>query len=362
MKRMIAAVLAALMLAFMLTASASTPGSSADPLVTRSYLEGDFADALKSDISLTIGGAADSAIERLDDIFGMHAGHSFAPGFTAIPIAGGGSITLFMGGSFILLTGSATLTVSSGSVINVSTGSEAASGSPLTRNQRYFCTENTTAVITASSASTGQIDGYYFAGAGVPQPAPEPPLGQHSVFRDVMGSDWFFAAVDFVYENGLFAGMTHDSFEPGTMMSRAMFVTVLHRLDGLPEYGAGRVFYDVRDPAQYYYDAVMWASENGIVTGYDDRTFLPDRNVSREQMAVFMHRYTAYRDGDLSASGAAFEAFPDVRQVSGYAADALRWAVSKEVIRGSDGRLMPLEPATRAQVAQIFFNYSGNVG
>jgi len=356
LKRTITAALVLIALLFMVTASAATVGSSADPLITRSYLDGAFASALKSEITVTLSDATDKAIGKLDDIYKKHVGYTFAPRFTKISLAQGDTVSLSTGSSFILLSGSASLNVTGGTVINVSTGGEAASGSRLAQYQRYFCTENTTARITASSATTGQVDGYYLVGGGVDAPAP------HLPFADVPGGAWFFKAIDYVYENELFTGTSATTFSPNSPMTRAMFVTVLHRLDGRPSTASGEGFSDVSNPSQYYYGAVRWANANKIVTGYTDGTFHPDVHVTREQMAAIMYRYATYKGRDQSVTGTVFDTFPDRTQVSGYAAHAMRWSVTWEIIRGSDGKLLPQNTATRAEVAQIVYNYCQNVG
>ena len=355
LKRLTAAGLALLMLMFMTTASASSPGSSADPLITRSYLEGAYSESLKISISQTIGGAADRAAAKLESMYRVQAGYVFAPRFTFVSLAAGESLTLPMGSSFILLSGSASLNVVSGTAVNVSTGNEAPSGTALAVRERYFGAENASIVVTAASAATGQVDGYYLAGgAGA--------SGTHRAFYDVLAGNWFYGAVDYVYQKGLFQGTGANMFSPAMSMSRAMFVTVLHRLEGLPSPSANaRPFRDVA-AGTYYHEAVMWASENDIVTGYEDGTFRPDVSISREQMATLMYRYAEFKGHDMVAAGNTFDAFPDARAVSGYALDAMRWAVSMEIIRGSDGRLLPKDTATRAQVAQIFLNYDESIG
>lgn len=341
------------MLLFMSTASASSAGTAGDTLITLSYLENVFAPSLRTDISKSFKSSADKAMLRLDEIYRKYVEYSFTPGYMQVSFTSGDSIMLTMGGSVILLSGSATLTVTGGAVINISTGSEAASGSQLNRNQRYFCTEETTARITANSPSTCLVDGYYIAmGDGVSYPNKP-----HAVFRDVLERHWFFAAVDFVYEKGLFQGTSDNIFSPGTSMTRGMFVTVLHRLDGRPEAGAGGVFTDVQDTSQYYFNAVTWANANSIVTGYGDGTFRPNTAVTREQMAAIMHRYAAYKGRDMSAPGDEYSRFPDRSDVSDYAVAPMQWAVSRGVINGSDGLLLPGSTATRAQVAQIIYNY-----
>jgi len=355
LKRTIAAGLAMVMLLFMVTASATSAGSTANPLITRYYLEGVFSTSLKAEITGTLGGAADKAMDKLDELQKNYIGYSFASKFTQVSLVDGGMVSLATGGSFILLTGSASVSVISGTVINVSTGSEVASGSRLSQYQRYFCAENTTARITASSAATGQVDGYYQVSGSKPPAAQLP-------FNDVPESAWFYAAIEFVYENGLFTGTSAALFSPNTPMTRAMFVTVLHRVDGRPATSAGDSFSDVTNPSQYYYNAVEWANANSIVTGYTDGTFKPDNHVTREQMAAIMYRYATYKQRDLSTPGTVFDAFPDTSEISGYAAHPMRWAVSKEVIRGSNGRLLPQNTATRAEVAQIVYNYCEKIG
>jgi len=352
---MIAAGLVFIMLICMAAASASSPGSSADPLITLSYLDTQYSASLRNDVSKALGGVTDSAMGKLDEIFREYIGYDFAPKFTPVTLTAGGTISLSSGASFILLSGSATLTVPSGTVINISTGKEVPTGAQLIRNQRYFCVEETLAVITADTAASGHVDGYFFTqGAAV-----VPPL---LPFKDVALGAWYFPAVEFVYKNELFSGTGATTFSPGNSMTRGMFVTVLYRLEGQPAVGAGETFSDVTNSAVYYYDAVIWANKNAIVKGYTDGTFKPDRSVTREEMAVFMHRYASYKGRDMSASDSTFDSFPDKGGVSAFAVDAMRWTVSREVIKGSNGRLNPQNTATRAEVAQIVFNYCEIVG
>ena len=354
MKRAVAAGLVLAVFLFMATSSVSMMGSATDPLITRSYLEGAFAETLRSEIAGSLNVSTESYSGRIDDIYTKYIGYSFAPGFTQISLAEGGVVTLSEGGSFIVLSGSASLDVTGGEVINVSTGSVVASGSRLTQYQRYFCTENSMARVTANSALTAHVDGYYLLGSYTGSASSLP-------FSDVPESAWFFAAISYVYENGLFTGTSASSFAPNSQMTRAMFVTVLHRLDELPPSGAGATFSDANNPSLYYYSAVAWANANDIVTGYADGTFRPDSNVTREQMAAIMYRYASYKGHDLSTPGAVFDTFPDTSQISGYAAHAMRWAASWEIIRGSDGKLLPQNTATRAEVAQIIYNYCQNI-
>ena len=339
----------------MVTASASSAGTATDPLISLSYLNGAFSTELKDDVSQALESTADNALDKLDGLYSTYASYSFAARFTRISLSTGDSVMLTMGSSFVLLSGSATLASSDGTVINISSGAAVAPDTRLSRNNRYFCAEDGTALITASSSAIGQVDGYYHI-------VPAVPVIPHPVFRDVTDKDWFYAAVDFVYTNNLFGGTSSNTFSPSASMTRGMFVTVLYRLEGSPSVGAGGQFTDVRNTSQYYYDAVTWANANNIVRGYSNGSFRPNDAVTREQTATIMHRYAEYKNRDLSASNTALNPFSDSGNVSGYALDAMRWAVSKGLISGSGGRLLPRSTATRAQVAQMISDYVSKVG
>lgn len=178
-------------------------------------------------------------------------------------------------------------------------------------------------------------------------------------FTDVSTSDWFYSDVMFVYENGLFSGTDSRSFSPNASMTRAMLVTVLYRLEGEPAGTGSSSFSDVSS-GSYYEKAVAWAAANGIVTGTGSTSFSPDAKVTREQLAAILYRYAQYKKLGTDA-GAKLDSFSDAGNVSGYASEALSWAVSEGLINGASGRLMPKGDATRAQVAAILHRFVENV-
>lgn len=178
-------------------------------------------------------------------------------------------------------------------------------------------------------------------------------------FTDVSTSDWFYSDVMFVYENGLFSGTDSRSFSPNASMTRAMLVTVLYRLEGEPAGTGSSSFSDVCS-GSYYEKAVAWAAANGIVTGTGSTSFSPDAKVTREQLAAILYRYAQYKKQDTDA-GAKLDSFSDAGNVSGYASEALSWAVSEGLINGASGRLTPKGDATRAQVAAILHRFVENV-
>jgi uncharacterized protein len=170
-------------------------------------------------------------------------------------------------------------------------------------------------------------------------------------FGDVKDSDWFAEAIEFVTSHGLFQGIGEDSFDPNLTMSRAMLVTVLYRLEDASATG-GSTFADV-DPAAWYAEAATWASETGIVNG-TDKGFEPNAPVTREQIATILYRYANLIGLDTGTKGD-LRSFPDGGETSGWASDAMAWAVSVGLFQGDEtGALNPGGEATRAQVATLF--------
>ncbi len=175
-------------------------------------------------------------------------------------------------------------------------------------------------------------------------------------FGDVSGH-WAKNAIQYVYENGLFSGISDNEFGPNISMNRAMLVTVLYRLDSQPSVSMNSKFSDV-DPAQWYGKAVAWASANGIVSGYSADKFAPTDLVTREQMAAILNRYAKYKGLDVSASND-LSAYTDKNSVSDWALSAMQWANANKLINGrTETTLAPHGNATRAEVAQILMTYA----
>jgi len=161
---------------------------------------------------------------------------------------------------------------------------------------------------------------------------------------------WAKSAIDFVTARDLFAGYGED-FRPGATVTRAMVVTVLHRLEGEILTASGKDFTDV--PAgQWYSNAIDWASNNGIVLGYGE-TFAPNGLITREQLAAILYRYADHLGLDVS-DRADLTDFGDMSSVSGYAVDAMEYCVANGFITGKPGMILdPKGYATRAELAVI---------
>ncbi len=170
---------------------------------------------------------------------------------------------------------------------------------------------------------------------------------------DDCGKIWYHEAIDFAVANGLMDGVADTKFDPDGAMTRAMVVTVLYREAGEPEVTAPSTFTDVAE-GQWYFDAVAWAQENGVVTGVAADKFAPNDDVTREQLATILWRYAGKPAAKADLSG-----FEDAESISGYALDAMNWAVEAGILAGDNGNLKPTANATRAEFATMIMRFLG---
>ena len=170
-------------------------------------------------------------------------------------------------------------------------------------------------------------------------------------FSDVAAGAWYAEAAAYVRDNGIMNGTSATAFDPDETMTRSMLAAVLYRAAGSPAVTGADRFTDTESGA-YYANAVVWASENGIVSGYGNGLFGTNDPVSREQIATILWRY------DGGETGAASASFTDSAAIGGYAVEAVNWAVENGIVTGlSDGSFGPKASATRAQVAVMLYRY-----
>lgn len=165
-----------------------------------------------------------------------------------------------------------------------------------------------------------------------------------SSFTDVPAGSWYEEAVNYVHEKGLMNGTSSNAFSPNANTTRGMIVTILARVEGVNTSGA-----------LWYAAGQKWAMDNGI----SDGTNMPGV-ITREQLATILYRYAKQKGYDVSKS-AALTGFSDADKVSGYAAEAMQWAVAEGLLQGSNGKLNPQGSATRAQVATILMRFMENI-
>ena len=179
-----------------------------------------------------------------------------------------------------------------------------------------------------------------------------------SDFTDVKLSAWYYNAVQYAVSNELFCGTSATTFSPDTSMTRGMFITVLGRLHGVKT-NYGQFDYDnFNDIYQgdYFYPYAVWARDNGIAIG---DFFHPNKPILREDMADIFYRYFQKFGYPLVERQSDFLTFTDCDRVSPHAEMAIQWAVRYGILNGTgQKKLEPQGQATRAQVAQIFLNFS----
>lgn len=180
-------------------------------------------------------------------------------------------------------------------------------------------------------------------------------------FVDVLKDDWFYETVKEIYKKSLMLGVSDTEFEPNTPLTRAMFVTILHRIEGTPE--AGACTFDDVESGAYYEKAVAWANENGIVNGMSDTEFAPDDKITREQMAAILYRYAEHKQYDTSVGeNTNILSYEDAAEISEYAVQALQWAAGIGVMTGkSSTTLNPRDHATRAEASAVFVRFLNKV-
>lgn len=173
-------------------------------------------------------------------------------------------------------------------------------------------------------------------------------------FTDVKSTDWFYDAVSFTYNMGIMDGVETNKFSPSTTITRGMVVTMLWRMAGEP-YASGTYFDDV-SYGRYYTTAVAWSARNNIIEGSGANTFGVNDPITREQLAVILYRYAKYMN--YSTTTSSLYGYDDANKVSSWAKDAMGWAVRNGVIGGvTNTTLCPNNTATRAEVAQMFMNF-----
>lgn len=177
-------------------------------------------------------------------------------------------------------------------------------------------------------------------------------------FTDVDESAWYAPAVKYVYDNAMMNGYSDTSFGPEDTLTRAMMAQILYNLANKPAVTSTAVSFTDVPSSEWYYDAVQWAAENGLVLGRGDGIFDPDSVIKRQEMVTMIWRYVFQYlkkgsdvRGDLSV-------FSDYSSILSYAVEAMEWAVGEGIVNGmGDGIIAPDGVATRGQIAKILMEY-----
>ena len=333
-----------------LISAAGTPGTSSDPLVTKSYVDEVFVPGMVSEAeraaSNTLGAEAERAERRADALrdsalmrLGV-PGYTLSESFVSIALETGDTVSMLTGGKFIPTSGTVYATVK-GTLINITTGSEVPSGSTLTLNNRYFCAEETTVTYTARSAATCLVDGYYAT------------TGSHggtpSVrFTDVPYGDWYYDAVYYCADMGLVEGMGGGIFSPATTMNMAQLTQLLYRIAGGNTAGSS---------PYWYTKAQNWAIGAGLVT---EDEFEPAANVTREFFFRMFYACAEYTGRfDMSPRADITSAY-DYDDIDPENRDAISWAVATGMVRGTSSERLTIDPdfdVNRATACVLIMRY-----
>ena len=343
--------------------------TSGDSLISLSYLKNTFLPQAVSQGEKTaeekLQQTYDSAKSNLDQaqksylaqLTGGEEGGLYSGTLQARDWDEGDEVEVSTGSGVLMLEGAASVT-HSGASIDVTTGAEVPSGGRLTANHRYLVGEDTLARITVlSGAAQIGVQGVYdYTDGGV----------KATPFYDVCRTDWFYEPVNYVYQNELFSGMDAHHFGPGTSMNRAMLMTVLYKMAGAPadQMAAADVsFRDVPDSA-WYAPYVKWGAAQGITAGTGPDTFSPEQKITREQIVVLLYSFSSNYLGLELAPGADLSAYQDLSQLSGWAKEAMSWAVAQGIISSSSTDALTLSPqksASRAEVATMLRAFSEKI-
>lgn len=348
MKRSVIGLAAAAVLAVALGSGAMGAAvGREESLVSRSYLEGTFLQQVTHQATQQAQSLLEPDYQKIQETLEQVAqGHlwQYSASFSSQSGGAGERFTLGQGSGLVWRSGSAQV---EGTLVDLTLGAEVSPGDGLQPNHRYLASGQVT--LTLTSASSWSIEGLWRQGgsAGLP-------------FLDVSVSDWYYEAVQYVYENGLYRGISATIFSPQSSMQRGMLTTVLHRLAGSPETAYAPVFTDVPEGLWYSLPTV-WAGQTGVVAGLGNQIFGPEDYVSRQQIALILFRYARYVGLDVSARGT-LDSFSDSAQVASWAREAVSWAVSLGIIRGSDGLILPDNNASRAEVAAMVQRFADWMG
>lgn len=357
-KRFLALIICACTLIGAVVSGASAV-SQTNTLISKSYLETSYLPELQSMISERVVAAFSStyttALQSLNAL-GESYLSQLKPADDGEPdwlTAGrlvsqsgvtGDTITLNSGAGLVWTSGAASF---SGTLIDTTTGQEITDGD-LVVSHRYVAVETTIITVSGERAEWSVEGEWLTTGKDTEEPIPEEPA---IVFTDVPEGTWYYDSVYYAVERGFFFGTSDTTFAPMQTMTRSMLTTVLYRMSGSPDITYSPVFSDVPD-GTWYSAGTVWAGVNGVVSGTGNGAFSPNGELTREQIAQMLYNYANWLGLDTSARGDV-TAFSDAASISGWAKNAVSWAVEIGLMQGNAGQVMPKKPASRAEVAAL---------
>jgi len=186
------------------------------------------------------------------------------------------------------------------------------------------------------------------------------PGAVENIFKDIKSSSWYVPHVQYAYDNEIMQGTGGNTFEPDKTITRAEFVQAIYNMEGNPTVRFRNVFSDVKSE-NWFADAVIWAYENEIVSGYPDGSYGVNKPITREEMALILMRYSEAEGFDMTTDNDLIKSFPDDDEISDWAVEGIGWAVTQEVMNGKgqlDGSALldPKGKSMRSECATMLSN------
>ena len=180
-------------------------------------------------------------------------------------------------------------------------------------------------------------------------------------FADVAETDWFYSAVQYVVKNKLMSGTGNQLFEPKIPLTREMLTMILYNMEGNPDVTGLQISFQDVKYGQWYTNAILWGKANGIVAGYSETIFGLGDRITREQLVTILYRYTKWKGMATPIREGVLEGFADKDNISDYALDGVKWAVTVGIVQGDGTNLHMKNFATRAEVASMFMRYCEDI-
>lgn len=344
--------LAGLAAALVVGTTALAAGGADDPLISLSDIKNTLLPNLSSQVDSQVqrgfsrgyeaaqAQLTEKAADLRAELVGGVAGELTTSHFVYRVYHRGDRLTLTAGSGLVLLNGAA---AAQGECIDLTLG-YSAEEITLSPRHRYLAGEEVEVTILSDAANltqTGIVDGKLGNKDATP-------------FTDLVSTEWYYPYASYAYNKGLLKGVTEDTFAPYGSVTRAMLTTVLYRQAGQPAYVPGTEKFQDVATGIWYEHPVGWASVLDVVNGMGEGLFLPDENVTREQVAVMLCRYVEKALGQEVSGTGNLNRFPDRDKASDWAQEGLSWAVGTGILTGrEDGSLDPQGTATRAEIAAM---------
>lgn len=178
-------------------------------------------------------------------------------------------------------------------------------------------------------------------------------------FADVPSGSWYFGAVTYVTNRGYMSGVGNNTFSPNMFVTRASLAQILYSQSGRPKNVPSAGFRDINS-SKWYANAVNWAANSGLVSGYSNHTFRPDATITRQQLIAILYKYAKSKNYTTTATGN-LNQFKDAGKVSSYAVTPMKWAVGHGIISGTNSGIDPDGKVTRAQMAVILQSFDQEI-